>query len=196
MGFYGFEFTPTVTITPAYDKTTYVTTKKMDFTGVEGLKAYVATEASNGKVKMEPVDAVPAGTPLMLIGTAGSEYTVPVPASATAPETNWLRAGDGTTEFNGSTFDYILYSDGLFYQIGEGTVATTKAYLHCESDPTAIIGGARSLSIVFDDESTGIAEMEAVKNVENAKFYNLAGQRIAQPTKGMYIVNGKKVIMK
>ena len=35
-----------------------------------------------------------------------------------------------------------------------------------------------------------------MKTVGNEKFYNLAGQRIAQPTKGLYIVNGKKYIVK
>ncbi len=64
-----------------------------------------------------------------------------------------------------------------------------KAYL---AVPQEQAQNARGFS--FDEELTGIAEMEAVKNVENAKFYNLAGQRIAQPTKGLYIVNGKKVI--
>lgn len=185
-----------VAITPAYDKSTYVTPKALDFTNVSGLKAYVATAASAGKVTLKEVEAaVPAGTPLMLIGTAGTEYTVPVAASAEAPATNMFLAGDGTTTFKGSTYDYILYSDGLFYQIGSGTVATTKAYLHCESDPTA---GAtsRGLTISFGDEASGISQIEnGTKAAENA-VYNLSGQRVNQPTKGLYIVNGKKVLVK
>ena len=47
----------------------------------------------------------------------------------------------------------------------------------------------------LDDETTGISQVEASKsNVEG--FYNLAGQRVANPTKGLYIVNGKKVVIK
>ena len=185
-----------VAFTPAYDKSTYVTPKALDFTSVSGLKAYVATAASAGKVTLTEVEAaVPAGTPLMLIGTAGTEYTVPVAASAEAPATNMFLAGDGTTTFDGTTYDYILYSDGQFYQIGSGTVATTKAYLHCESDPTA---GAtsRGLTISFGDEASGISQIEnGAKATENA-VYNLSGQRVNQPTKGLYIVNGKKVLVK
>ena len=180
------------TITPANDKSTYVTTSDLDFSGVAGLKAYVATAAAGGKVTLEEVGAVPANTPLMLIGTASTEYIVPLAASASAPAVNMFVAGDGTTTFDGTTYDYILFSDGLFYQIGSGAVPVGKAYLHCDADPTA--ASAPYLSIDFG-ETTGI---NAVKDSEkvNGEYYNLAGQRVAQPTKGLYIVNGKKVIIK
>lgn len=181
-----------VAFKPAYDKTTYVTTQALDFSNVSGLKAYVATAAAAGKVTLEEVGAVPAGTPLMLVGTAGTEYTVPVAVSAEAPANNMFRAGDGTTEFKGTTFDYILYSDGLFYQIGSGTVATTKAYLHCNTDPTA--SGSRTLALSFGNETTGISNVNA--NVKENCYYDLQGRSVAQPQKGLYIVNGKKVIIK
>ena len=188
--------TDNITITPANDKSTYVTTSDLDFSGVAGLKAYVATAAANGSITLAEVGAVPANTPLMLIGTADTEYTVPVAATASAPAVNMFVAGDGTTEFNGTTYDYILYTDGKFYQIGSGAVPVGKAYLHCTSDPTA--AGAPSLSISFGGETTGI---DSIDNVQSSMFnvqsyYNLAGQRVANPTKGLYIVNGKKVILK
>ena len=165
-------------ITPANAKSTYVTTMALDFSDVAGLKAYVATEATGGKVTLEEVGKVPAGTPLMLIGTAGTKYTVPVAASASAPAVNMFEAGDGTTEFDGTTYDYILYSDGLFYQIGSGTVATNKAYLHCDSDPTTSL--ARELRISFGDNITGIDQ------IDNGQL------KSSLPTKR--IVNGKLII--
>jgi len=187
-----FKAAKSITITPANNKSTYVTKTALDFSAVDGLKAYVATAAAAGKVTLEEVGAVPAGTPLMLIGTANTEYTVPVTATATAPATNMFFAGDGTTVFDGSTFDYILYSDGLFYQIGSGTVATTKAYLHCNTDPTT--SGSRALAISFGNETTGISNVNA--NVKENSYYDLQGRSVAQPQKGLYIVNGKKVIIK
>lgn len=184
------------TITPSYAKSTYVVgTNALDFSSVEGLKAYAATNASDGKVTLEEVGTVPAGTPLMLIGTAGMDYSVPVAASATAPAKNMFLAGDGTTVFDGTTYDYILFSDGLFYQIGSGTVATNKAYLHCDSDPTVIGAGSRGLSIVFGDETTGISSISTPHDGYD-NFCDLQGRRIGKPTKGLYIVNGKKVIIK
>ena len=178
------------TITPANDKSTYVTTTKLDFSGVAGLTAYVATAAAGGKVTLEEVDAVPANTPLMLIGTAGTEYTVPVVASASAPAKNMFVAADGTTEFDGTSYDYILASDGLFHQISSGKVAVGKAYLHCDSDPTGAT--APYLTIDFGG-TTGIDSVKAADKA-NGEYYNLNGQRVAQPTKGLYIVNGKKVL--
>ena len=181
-----------VTITPAYDKTTYITPKALDFSGVAGLIAYVATDAKTAGVTMTKVTTVPAGTPLLLVGTANTDYNVPVIASASAPATNYLQQGDGTTVFNGSTYDYILGSDGKFHQISSGTVATTKAYLHLASAPA----GARELSIIFDDETTGVNEVRGQKEVVRGDFFDLQGRKVAQPTKGLYIVNGKKVIVK
>ena len=171
-----------VAITPANAKSTYVTTKALDFTDIDGLDAYVATAAANGSVTLEEVGAVPAGTPLMLMGTAGTEYTVPVAAPSTsAPAVNMFEAGDGTTVFNGSTYDYILYTDGLFYQIGSGTVATNKAYLHCTSDPTTKGGSARALRLSFGD-ITSVANVEAAAE--------------AKAQEGKFIENGKLVIVK
>ena len=182
------------TITPANDWSTYVTTKALDFSkATDGLKAYAATAAAGGKVTLEEVGAVPAGTPLMLIGTAGTEYQVPVATSASAPAKNMFEAGDGTTVFDGTTYDYILYTDQKFYQIGSGSVAVGKAYLHCDSDPTA--GSAPYLTLDFGGNVTGIGEIKSQK-IENGQFFDLQGRKVAQPSKGLYIVNGKKVVIK
>lgn len=187
-----------VAITPANDWSTYVATADLDFSGVVGgdLKAYVATQATAGKVKLEEVTTAPEGTPLLLIGTASTEYFVPKTLTASVPETNMFRAGDGETVFNGTTYDYLLFTDKKFYQITSGTIATNKAYLHCDSDPTAG-DAARSLTIDFDDdELTGIKSIESSKLQTAGEYYDLSGRRVAQPTKGLYIVNGKKVVIK
>ena len=189
-----------VSITPANDWSTYVTTKKLDFSNVDGLKAYAATAAANGSVTLDEVGAVPANTPLMLIGTAGTEYTVPVAAEATAPAVNLFAAGDGTTEFYGTTHDYILYSDGLFYQIGEGSVPVGKAYLHCTSDPKANAQTSRSLKLVFGNETTGIDDATRLDDkgqmINDKVVFNLNGQRVKKAAKGLYIKNGKKYVIK
>jgi len=49
----------------------------------------------------------------------------------------------------------------------------------------------------FDDTPTGISEVQGAKrNAQDDVYYNLAGQRVVNPTKGVYVVNGKKVIIK
>ena len=77
-----------------------------------------------------------------------------------------------------------------FVKVKNGTVIPMgKAYL------TIAGGNARDFIGLFDDDVTGINEIEAAKTNDEG-YFNLAGQRVAQPTKGLYIVNGKKVVIK
>lgn len=90
---------------------------------------------------------------------------------------------------------YILYADESnpigFYKSNNSTVAANRAYL------TADGAGARSITVVYDDdELTGIKSVESGKVQAEGVYYDLSGRRVAQPTKGLYIVNGKKVIIK
>ena len=68
------------------------------------------------------------------------------------------------------------------------TIPAGKAYL-------TISAGARDFIGFDDDDVTSIESVEQAAKVDN-QYFNLAGQRVAQPTKGLYIVNGKKVILK
>ena len=196
-----------VTLLPAKQYTTYVTTTALDFSSVEGLKAFVAVSTSTTAVSMQEVGAVPAGTPLLLIAESTSlNYTVPTAASATAPAVNLLKAGDGETVIGGSArYDYVL-KDGVFKRAAEGTVDKGKAYLHLESLPS----GASSLTITLDDngEATGIASPKSSPEGKDFStlllegtgeaWYTLDGRRLTQKptTKGVYVVNGQKVIIK
>jgi len=76
-----------------------------------------------------------------------------------------------------------------------GTLAANKAYLKVTSGG----GSARTLNISFgeNDGTTGISEMPvAPKKVEDNIYYNLQGQCVSNPGKGLFIVNGKKVFIK
>ena len=178
------------TITPAKEYTTYVTPAALDFTGLE-LKAYVATAASNSEVTMVPVTTVPAGTPLILKKGSAASYDVPVAASATAPATNLLKASDGVSTIGGDgVWDYIL-SNGKFYHASAGVLPAGKCYLHLDSAP-----GARELSMNFGDDTTALTLVNSEKSTVNNEYFDLLGRKVAQPTRGLYIVNGKKIIIK
>ena len=81
-----------------------------------------------------------------------------------------------------------------FYRKEKGTfyVFNNKAYL----DLTEAAQGVRSLTIRFEgDGSTGIENSEFA--IQNSEFiYDLMGRRVLNPTKGVYVVGGKKVIIK
>jgi hypothetical protein len=165
-----------------------------------GLKAYKATgaSASTSTVTIEEVNAtVAAGTGLLLQRTgdtsAAGNFDIPVVASGTnISATNKLvgvTAAAGAAIGGDGVYDYVL-KDGKFYHASAGTLAQGKAYLHLDAEPAAPV-----LTIDFSG-TTGINAVNGSEFKVNGEYYNLNGQRVANPTKGLYIVNGKKVIVK
>ena len=159
-----------------------------------GVTAYKVSAITATSATLEPVtEAVAAGTGLILSGTAGT-YSIPVAASGSdISATNKLKGAVTATTLADGTF-YILQG-GKFHLVtgaateADRTVPAGKAYL-LKSD----IAGAPSLNLVFGEETTGINTV--THEIQNGEFYNLNGQRIATPTKGLYIINGKKIIVK
>lgn len=71
--------------------------------------------------------------------------------------------------------------------------AQPKAYFV----PFGVQNPADKLTIIFNIETTAISDIIDDKpNDQPAVYYNLNGQRVTHPDKGIYIVNGKKVIIK
>ena len=171
----------------------------LDFTDANrpaGLKAYQVTAADASKVTLtEVTSTVAKNTGLVLTGAAGTTYNIPVVESGTdISGTNLLVATDGTSTVS----DAAVLSSGAFHPLTSGVIAAGKAYLPYANidggNPFA--GGAPALGIVFGGETTGIDMVQGAGSKVNGSVFNLNGQRVAQPTKGLYIVNGKKIIIK
>lgn len=185
-----------VTVSDAGWATLY-TPYALDFSSLsESLTAYTAT-CSESTVTLTAVSNVPAGTGVVLKGAANT-YNIPVIASSTTAKGDLLGSTTAATAYNAYE-GYTLYmlnkvdDKAQFVPVTSGEIAAGKAFLK-------VAGGnssqARSLNVVFAGEATGISQIaNGIQNAENA-VYNLSGQRISQPTKGLYIVNGKKVIIK
>ena len=162
-----------------------------------GLEAYKVSAVSASSATLEQVTtAVAAGTGLILKGTSNESYNIPVVADGTdISGTNKLKAAVTATLLDDESF-YIL-KGGQFHLIkgaateAARTVPAGKAYL-LASDITL----APSLSLVFDSETTGIADVRSKMADVRGDFFDLQGRKVAQPTKGLYIVNGKKAIIK
>ena len=183
--------TVNVAITPAKEYTTLTSAYGLDFTGNANLKAYIAKSVADGKVTLTQVNKVPAETGLVLkASTTGSPINVLALVGDGDDMTGnkMLGSSSNTTDIaaNGG---YIL-KDGVFQPASAGTLAAGKAYLNIA------VAGARPLELSFEDgEVTSVEMINAVKQ-NTGEFYNLAGLRVSQPTKGLYIVNGKKVVIK
>ena len=176
---------------------TYASDYALDFSAATGVKAYKATAAADGKVTMaEVTGTAAAGEGLFLQKTTG-EISIPVVATGDALTGNLLVRGTGAEVAKEDGFNkYVLGAEDesvAFFLINAkaATVAKDKAYLKVAAD-----AAPARLAIVFEDsETTGIATVENA-NVLNENYYNLNGQRIVAPQKGLYIVNGKKVVLK
>ena len=160
--------------------------KALDFTGT-GVTAYIAKEKDASNVTLTEIKKVPANTGIVVNAPAGT-YAIPVLAGEADATTGnllkpWLTAGTPTE----GTY-YTLAAGPTFKKSSGGTLAAGKAYL-------VMPGGATAPELGVDFGNT--TSIDAIqKQAENGEFYNLAGQRVANPTKGLYIVNGKKVIIK
>ena len=109
-------------------------------------------------------------------------------------EDNALSGCDQTTSQTAGTTYYVLsYQGGVlgFYKYGSGnTLGANKAFL-------AVTGGESAPAYFsFDDETTAISEVENGTWKMDDSVYDLQGRRVKNPTSGLYIVNGKKVIIR
>ncbi len=159
----------------------------LDFSEVDGLEAYIVSSLTSTEATMKKVNEAPAQTGLILKGTAGTVYQVPIVPSAASVGTNKLKAAVTATDVTANS-TYVL-SDGQFKKFTGTSIPAGKAYLLAEDIPAE----AHELSINFGD-ATGIKNIKV--GTEDNIYYDLQGRRVLYPTKGLYIVNGKKVIVK
>ena len=158
---------------------------------VDGIVTAYGAKYDGSKIVLTPVTEIPANTGVIIEATADS-YPVPaINSAASIASVNDLQVSDGNVTGNSSTIYALGKKGGVvgFVKVKSGvTIPAGKAYL-------AIPAGARDFIGFGDEDVTGVNEVKVQKEVRG-EYYNLNGQRVAQPTKGLYIVNGKKVIVK
>lgn len=181
---------------------TYCSPYPLDFSeGIENLTdVYIITGsqtpgAESGYVAKTSVNGgtVPANTGLLIKGSAGT-VTIPVAASSsTNVSANKLVGVTTNTTIDANTGYVLMASPSLgFYKNSKAfTVGANTAYLPADF---AGISGARFFSL-FNDDVTGINAVSG-EGLVNGSVFDLQGRRVAQPQKGLYIVNGKKVVIK
>ena len=192
-------FVPTVTITDA-GWATFYTDLALDFSGLsDKFKTYIAIY-DGSTVTLSEVSDVPGGTGVVLKGKAG-EYKVPVIAASNTVQGDLMGSTTEDLEYDqNADLDYYMLAwndqtkKAQFMLLNSGTIAKGKAYL-AVSKATQSDGQNRALAVVFEGESvaTGIQSVGELK-AGNDAIYSLSGQRVSQPARGLFIVNGKKVI--
>ena len=152
----------------------------------EAKRAVVLTEVSAGSV-------IAKGTPVLVGAEAGSYNFAASADEATTVADNDLKAATADTKGNGSTIYALVEQDGkaVFAPLKEG-VAVSLGHAYLELPATS---AARFYSIQFGGETTGINEVNAAAKADGA-YYTLQGVKTTKAAKGIYIHNGKKVVIK
>ena len=173
----------------SYGWATYIPTANVEY---PANTAYVVTDASvSTGLTLAEVTQVPLGTPLLLKGE-GAKTAIVLDAAPAAPSKNLLEVSDGL-DLSSGEYPYVLAKngEGACFKKWTGAMSDLDGRVMLVLNETAAARGIFEL----DDDATGIKQVETSK--QNAEgFYNLAGQKVQNPTKGLYIMNGKKVIIK
>ena len=174
----------------SYGWATYIPTANVEY---PANTAYIVTDASvSSGLTLEEVTEVPTGTPILLKG-AGAKTAIALDAAPSVNlSSNLLSVSNGLALSEGS-YPYVLAKNGASacFKKWTGDMSDLDGRVMLVLDEN--IAAARGI-FDLDSETTAIETVKAEK--ANNEYYNLAGQRVANPTKGLYIVNGRKVVIK
>lgn len=176
----------------------------------EGVEGGIVTGAANGNLTVDyrytSGTVVPANTGLLLKGAANTYYTYDLSTETPdAPEVNYLKGSvdGGMTEGEGCLFYMLSYDQegknlGFYWGAADGAAfenGAGKAYLAL---PQAVASQVRGF--ILDGSTTGISGVTTEATNAPAAVYSLTGVRMGTTTDnlpaGIYIVNGKKVLVK
>jgi hypothetical protein len=181
-----------------YWTTFYTSPKTYKIDDNENAYAYTASNSGTNLTLHKLGKVIPAGTAVVIVGEDNSISMTASTEDAEEPDAltdNDLKGVDVRTEKStlGTGTFYVLSkknTDFGFFQYTADYMPANKAYLLLNSN-------APSLTMVFE-ETTGIASMPDVRSKKSDVWYTLDGRKLDEkPTaKGLYIVNGRKVVIK
>lgn len=164
---------------------TFCSEYDLDLSDLSGVEAYTATLEGSSVTFTKQTGTVAAGTGLLIKATEG-QYEIPVATSGEKIANNALIG-----MLNAS--DVVAGSFVLMTKPYVGFFKTTSSFT-CTANTAYIAPLPAEARIVLPgNDATAIKAIEAEKNGE---VYNLAGQRVVKAQKGLYIMNGKKVVVK
>lgn len=161
----------------------------------DGLTAYTATDNGESvKLTAKEGGKIAAGEGVVLKGDEGTYTFVAAEGSVSATSGNQMVGVTEDTELTKADNAYMLTrkkDDGsIAFRLlaTDYTLGANKAYLKLENNARNLI------SVVWDENATGIYDLSEKEETENGAIYNLAGQKLTKPQKGINIVNGKLLI--
>ncbi len=161
--------------------------------GGEGAVAYTVTEYANDNLKLAEATTIQPNVPFFLKATAaGTEFDFE--GKTIAAEVPVVPVGDATlvgtyAKIDAVPYDSYILSGGKFYLVNSTvSLKPTRAYITI-AEPTEV----SALGFTIED-ATAIVGVES--EVANSEVYDIAGRKVSAPVRGLYIANGKKVLVK
>lgn len=180
----------------------------------DGLEAYTTSSVSGSAIVLsDALSSIPANTPVLLkaakdVDTSVSGYGV----AKSNSYTSGLLTGVYTAATIAASVEPGAETEGAYRYVlqtpTEGVNEGVQAFYKVKSDftatayrcymtvPVAATGGGAVKAFFFDFGDTDAVKSIDATEKENSVIYNLAGQRVSKAQKGLYIVNGKKVVIK
>ena len=170
----------------------------------EGSKVYAlkAYDADKQLISFTTREGIAPNVPCLLkAAEAGTSYTIEgrtiVAGTPEAIGTDVSMIGTYAASMTVPTGSYVI-SNGKIYLVDNAvTLKNTRAYIKLKPEnPGDEFEEVRIIDMSFDDgETTAIATMENGQlNIETGDIYDLSGRKVKNPAKGIYLMNGKKVI--
>ena len=157
-----------------------------------GTQVFAVNLAGNAITMTEITDGIVNSGQGVVLKSTDASITMTPNASASAGDYSGNSLVGTMTSITNPGNAYVLNKDSQgvgFYKLSaSGTIDANKAYLTYSASARDFFGF---------DETTGISEKVIVNSEKfDGEWYDLGGRRIAQPTKGIYIINGKKIVIK
>ncbi len=170
---------------------TYCSENRLDLSRTTGVTAYIVNNVTETTVVLQEVSVIPAETGFILKGTGNAWYDLYKTENATDNvSANQLHGTLTATAAPANTYA-LSTKKGVtgFYPVNTGLmIPAHKAYL--------TMSGGLAKALAFDNETTGIIDVSSNADALPTEFYSVQGVKVARPTKGIFISNGKKVIIK
>ncbi len=193
-----------VTISASQYATLYY--QNLNLTIPEGVTAYAAVKNGNTIELNEIADVIPAGVPVVINGDAGTyDFQIAAEANEFTGENDLTGTEEDVKDEEAGYKYYVLcWKDssksavGFYFQSGSnGAYAQVKAH-QAYMKINASEAPAKGFDIFINGDATGIDSIELSTLNDNDKVYTLSGVRVNanRVAKGVYIVNGQKVVIK
>ena len=169
-----------------------------DFKGCD-----VDDETGNVKVKFSEVTAMEANHPYIIkVGSDVAEFTVDgVDIEPDDAEVKLDKSGRRYNSFIGNYVSGTVLEDGTMFLSGNSFNFSSgqtkiKGFRGYFDFAAADVYYEARFILAFDNDVTGVSEIERLGNEEMERLFGLGGQRVSKPGKGVYVRGGKKVIIK